>query len=108
MNTITKNFIKNFEKKNNEEQKVVESEILNYLTNKKNKILFEEIGKYIIYEINEFINNMIYYDKLEEIIKEYGKDEIIKFLKNETDNFTFYFNVEQLLYSYKIEFEVQF
>ena len=108
MNTITDNFIKKIEKKDIKEQEIIENEFLNYLTNKKNKILFEEIEEYIIFEINELVNNFVDYDNLEEIIKEYGKDNIIKFLKNETENFSFYFNAKQLLYSYKIIFEIQF
>lgn len=112
MNTISKKFISQLETKDEKEQEIIEGEILNYLINCKNKELFEEIYKYIIEEVNDLISNINDYGELEEIVKKYGKDEIIQIIKNETidscSDFNFNFSAMQLNYIYKINFKVEF
>ena len=108
MNKITKKFITQFENKEKEEQEIIEEEILNYLTNYKNAELFEEIKKFVIYEANEVITNIDDYDALNEIVKKYGKNEIIQIIKNETEHFDIDFIALQLNYTYKIELRIKF
>lgn len=108
MNKTTKKFISQFENKNNEDKQIIEKEILNYLTNYKNAELFKEIKKFVIEEVNDIITNIDDFDILNEIIKKYGKDEIISIIKNETCDFDLSFIALLLNYSYKIELRVKF
>jgi len=54
------------------------------------------------------MTNIDDYDTLNEIVKKYGKDEIIQIIKNETEHFDIDFIALQLNYTYKIKLEVKF
>ena len=107
-NMDIENFIHQFKEKTNEEQEIIQMKITKYLINKKNKTLFEKIKKHIFDETDDFIKNFCDFKNLTKIIEKYGNKNIVEFLKNEFDEFTFNFNSKKLLYSYEIEFEVQF
>ena len=108
MNNITKKFIIQFNKKEKEKKQIIEEEIINYLSNVKNELLFEKIKKYIINNINDVIYDIDDIDLLRCIIEKYGKDVIIKIIKNETENFDFYFKVKRISYTYTLKLIIYF
>ena len=108
MNSFANNFISAFEKENENEQNIIENEILNYLINKKNKNLFDEIKEFIINELNETIKLIDKFEELTKIIKKYGKNKITQFILLEIQDFEFYFKARKLNHSYNIDFEIKF
>jgi len=107
MNNIVNTFINDFSNQNFSEQNIISKQIINFLVNEKNSVLFEEIEKFLLEYINDFKKDIFDYDEYANISTD-EKKQIVQTLNNELNYESFYFVSNKLNYECKIEFEVRF